>query len=341
MPTRLISSLILSIILHLSKIDYPIKNMEENSDKPEITLPQLLEELKNDSKPLNARNMTKLSALDKSAARPFLEAFAKMSEERRLDFIETLSEMADDDAELDFTLIFAIGMRDTDDGVRARSVAALWESDSRDLMITLLDMIKNDSSEEVRAAAASNLRRFANMADEGRLLLKDKHRIADALLESIHNFNEPVSVRRRALEALGALDIPERDQEIRAAFNSGEPKMKASAIYAMGITFDDKWLPDILKEISNPDAEVRYEAATACGELEDPSAVLALLPLVKDMDTRTRLAAITSLGQIGGPRAKRMLQQLMLSDDEVVSQTAEEALAMSEGSEDPMKFRGF
>lgn len=323
------------------KIDYSLTVMEESSEKAEITLPQLLENLKNESAPLNSKGLRRLSALDKNAAKPFLEVFARMSEERRLDFIETLSEIADDDPELDFTLIFAIGIRDTDDGVRARSVAALWESDSRDFMITLLDMIRNDSSEEVRAAAASNLRRFANMADEGRLLAKDKHRIADALLETIHNFNEPVSIRRRAVESLGALAIPERDQEIRAAFNSGDPKMKASAIYAMGITFDDKWLPDILKEIHNPDAEVRYEAATACGELEAQSAILALLPLVKDVDTRTRLAAITSLGQMGGPQARRMLEQLMLSDDEVVSQTAEEALAMSEGGEDPMKFRGF
>ncbi len=314
--------------------------MQEKSDKSEISLPQLLEELKNESKPLNARNMAKLSALDKNAAKPFLEAFTKMSTERRMQFMETLSEMADDDAEMDLTLIFAIGMRDPDDDVRARSVAALWENDSRDLMVTMLDMVKNDSSEEVRAAAASNLRRFAYMAEDGRLLLKDKHRIADVLLESIRNFNEPVTVRRRALESLGPLEIPERDQEIRAALNSGEPKMKASAIFAMGITFDPKWLPDILKEISNPDAEVRYEAATACGELEDPSAILALLPLVKDVDTRTRLAAITSLGQIGGSQAKRMLEQLMLSDDDTVRQTAEEALALAEGSEDPMKFRG-
>ena len=313
--------------------------MQEKSDKSEISLPQLLEELKNESKPLNARNMAKLSALDKNA-KPFLEAFTKMSTERRTQFMETLSEMADDDAEMDFTLIFAIGMRDPDDDVRARSVAALWENDSRDLMVTMLDMVKNDSCEEVRAAAASNLRRFAYMAEDGRLLLKDKHRIADVLLESIRNFNEPVTVRRRALESLGPLEIPERDQEIRAALNSGEPKMKASAIFAMGITFDPKWLPDILKEISNPDAEVRYEAATACGELEDPSAILALLPLVKDVDTRTQLAAITSLGQIGGSQAKRMLEQLMLSDDDTVRQTAEEALALAEGREDPMKFRG-
>ena len=182
--------------------------MEENTEKPEITLPQLLEELKNESKPFNARNLTKLSSLDKSAAKPFLEVFTRMSQERRLNFIETLSEMADDDAELDFTLIFAIGIRDLEDGVRARSVTALWESDSRDLMVTMLDMLRNDSSEEVRAAAASNLRRFANMADEGRLLLKDKHRIADGLLEALHNSSEPVAVRRRALESLGALDIP-------------------------------------------------------------------------------------------------------------------------------------
>ncbi len=315
--------------------------MEESTEKPEITLPQLLEDLKNEAKSLNAKNLRKLSALDKNAARPFLEAFVKMSQERRIAFVDMLSEMADDDAELDFTLFFALGIRDSEDDIRARSVAALWESDSRDFMLTLLDMIRNDSSEEVRAAAASNLRRFANMADEGRLLARDKLRITDALLETIRNFNEPVSVRRRALESLGALDIPERDTEIRAAFNSREPKMKASAIYAMGITFDQKWTLDILKEIANPDDDVRYEAATACGELEDPSAILALLPLVKDVDTKTRLAAITSLGQIGGPQARRMLQQLMLSDDAVVSQTAEDALAMSEGGEDPMKFRGF
>ena len=93
----------------------------------------------------------------------------------------------------------------------------------------------------------------------------------------------------------------------------------------------------MLRELTNPSAEIRYEAARAVGEMGDEAHVLALVPLADDDDdTEVRLAAIWSLGQLGGRQAAVALIRLKSSDEPAIAEAADEALNELRYAVDPL-----
>ena len=71
---------------------------------------------------------------------------------------------------------------------------------------------------------------------------------------------------------------------------------------------------------------MRYEAAHACGDLQNPGALPALKRLLNDPDDEVREAAVWALGQIGGDRAKKLLNEIAQGNDESLAEAAAEAL---------------
>jgi HEAT repeat protein len=71
----------------------------------------------------------------------------------------------------------------------------------------------------------------------------------------------------------------------------------------MGRSADNYWIATLIDELQNDDAEIRYEAATACGMIEDEEAVPYLIDLLADDDAEVREQAIVALGAIGGEDA--------------------------------------
>ncbi|MEE8419506.1 MAG: HEAT repeat domain-containing protein, partial [Dehalococcoidales bacterium] len=82
--------------------------------------------------------------------------------------------------------------------------------------------------------------------------------------------------------------------------------------------------------------EVRYEAAGACGELEDESAVPRLIELIEDFDADVQMAAIQALGKIGNLEAKECLQQCLEDENELVRDTAKQVLEDLANFQDPL-----
>jgi len=76
----------------------------------------------------------------------------------------------------------------------------------------------------------------------------------------------------------------------------------------------------------NPNPELRYEAARACGELQLGEAVPELEELIDDSDPEVREAALWALGQIGGSRAREVLEYYCDAEDEATRVAAEAAL---------------
>jgi len=143
-------------------------------------------------------------------------------------------------------------------------------------------------------------------------------------------------VRRRSLESLSPLSVPEVRKAIASAYARGNERLRIGAIYAMGRNCDHEWVPILLKETSNSDAERRFEAATALGELGDSDAVPRLIELGNDPDSEVRMAALQSLGKIGGSKARECLQSCMSSRDAAVIDAARQALDELKANEDPL-----
>jgi len=208
----------------------------------------------------------------------------------------------------------------------SEAINGLWENEEPALIPVLIDLLNNDPEEKVQATAAQALGRFALMAEINSIAPKYAIQVGQALLDIFNDRNKSVEVRRRALEAVSPLTTEQVKTAIKTAYESLDERLKISAVYAMGKNCDTKWLPFVLKELKNSDAEIRYEAVTACGEIGDEDIMQYLIPAVNDEDIDVAGAVIQALGKIGGNEAKLYLQKHADEPNEAVKDAIETAL---------------
>src|SRR5258708_20575836 len=102
--------------------------------------------------------------------------------------------------------------------------------------------------------------------------------------------------------------------------------MRASAVFAMGRSFDDKWAPTVLHELGSDEPQMRYEAARAVGELQLNDALPQLADMVADDDREIMEMAIWAFGEIGGDDARRLLEDVIERADESADGSIDHAL---------------
>ena len=304
-----------------------------------MTQERAISELADPGKPVEHSDLTPFSGLSRSAAAGFMSSWRRIPAERRRQALDRMAEMADDNIELDFTAALRACLRDTDAGVRERAARGLWDSDDRALVRPLIEMMLNDESGAAKAAAATALTKFAEMASEGKTSRRDGDRIRQALLSAIERDDEDVETRRRAIEAVACFNSARVKTIIADAYADAEPRLKRSAIYAMGKSSDEVWMPTVLREMRSADPSIRFEAATACGMLGDEDAVPYLANMLEDADREVQLAAARALGTIGGGAARTALARAARTGDAAIEEAAEEALAEMDFEEDPIGFR--
>ena len=299
---------------------------------------EIISELQNSDKPLSSVKLTELSSINSEELQLFKEVWPTIERKRRQQAVSRLVALAEENFELDFDNVFKNCLDDPDAEVRSRAIDGLWENEEPSLINTLLNLLEHDRSERVQAATAAALGRFVMLAEHQKLHSSYSSRIYQALLAAIGDNSQALEVRRRALEAIAPMGSPKVEKAISEAYHNGHPKLRASSIYAMGKNCNPAWLPILLKELANADAEIRYEAAGACGEIGEEEAVPYLTNLVEDPDLEVQLATIQALGKIGGTEAKNRLEQCLDDDSEVIQQAAEQALRELNEGEEPLSF---
>jgi HEAT repeat protein len=317
--------------------------MRKRNRNPETSILFSIEEtiadVANSNKPLLNSRLIALSNLDSEEQHILEQAWVTIEMKRRQQIVYRLVELSEGNFELNFDSIFKICLKDQDKEVRSKAIEGLWENEEVSLISPLVNLLEQDTSEKVQAAAATALGKFAMLGEYDKLRSCHTSKIYQALITTINTTSKALEVRRRALEALAPLSIPQVKKIIAEAYQSHNFKLKISAIYAMGKNCDRHWLPTLLKELANADAEIRYEAAGACGELGEEEAVSYLVELIIDTDVNVQLAAIQALGKIGSSEAKTCLERCLNSPSETIRQVATQALNELETWEDPLSFR--
>jgi len=280
--------------------------------------------------PLEDAVLYNLSNLHGEALVALADAWPAVPDERRQRIVARLAEIAEADFEADFSELLKIALHDPDAHVRTAAIEGLWEVDDVILVRPMVHMLRRDPSILVREAAASALSRFALLAELGRLSARLAQKVWDVLWEAVHDPEQDLSVRRRSIEALAYFDRPEVRRVIEAAYADDEPKMRVSAVFAMGRSSDQDWSEIVLAELETDDPEMRYEAARACGELRLTEATGQLSRLVADVDPEVKMVAVWSLGQIATPEARRVLEICYEQGDEALQDAADDALAEME-----------
>lgn len=293
-------------------------------EKESERLKETIEVLARD-KPETAR-LYELSNLHGEALQVLKQAWPTLPDERREQIVSRLAEIAEADFEVDYTEVFKLCIGDPSPRVRAAAIEGLWEAEDASLVRPMVEMLRHDPSVTVRQAVAAGLSRFALMAELKRLPPRLAELVWHALWEAAHDPEQDLSVRRRSIEALAYFDRPEVTELIRQAYADDEPKMRVSAVFAMGRSSDQEWAEVVLAELETDDVEMRYEATRACGELKLIEATQQLSWMVADADVEVKMAAVWSLGQIGTPEARRVLEICFEQGDEALQDAAEEAL---------------
>ena len=304
-----------------------------------MTFERYLQDLGNEDKPLKHSDLPQLSSLSSEDLVEFNAVWLSLSTVRKNEILSELVELCEDNLDVDFTSVFRTCLGEADEQVRERATRGLWESDDRVIIRPIISLLNSDPSPKVRSAAATSLGKFAEMAQDGKLLSRDAERIQQALLSLAENKSEELEVRRRAIEAVASFNSPEIEEIIRDAYHNGDAELKQSSLYAMGKSSDSRWLPIVLNETHDQDAAIRYEAATACGQLGDESSVPHLIRLIKDEDFQVQLSAVHALGALGGQLAKQALLQCLKMEDEPLEQAAQAALDETGFDDDPLGFR--
>ena len=303
-----------------------------------MSLERCLRHITEAGRPLSHPALIELSNLSPDELGLFSRAWPKVPAERKHKVMERLVVMAEDNAELDFSSIFRLCFKDPDDVVRQKAITGLWEFEDRSLILSLIELLNSDSSGHVRASAASALGKFAALAQDGKILSKDGELVKACLIKALQDKKEWLEVRRRALEAAAPFNTPDVNEYIHWAYGSDDLSLKSSSLYAMGTTGEPQWLALLFKELQSPNPPIRYEAANACGVMDEEEAAPHLIPLLNDDDLQVQLAAITALGKVGGPLAKRALRRCLKKEDPVMEDAARAALENIGAVEDPLAF---
>lgn len=294
-----------------------------------------LAELRDLSKSMAISKLANLSDLSPEEADIFRREWPDIDVARRRQIVGRLAELAEDNFELAFDDVFRSCLSDADGEVRVKAIEGLWGCEERSLIDPLIRLLLENAEDSVRAAAADGLGRFAMLAELGKLPESDAEKVEEALLTAFNKGNEQLDVRRRVLEAISPLTKPQVEEMIRQAYRSDSLEFQVSAMYAMGRNCNPGWLPILLKELRNPNPQLRFEAVRACAELEAEEAVPHLIELTRDNDAEVRISAIEALGQIGGSEAREGLQRCLDNPDEPIRQASQEALEEMGFWEDP------
>ncbi|MFP4346588.1 MAG: HEAT repeat domain-containing protein [Anaerolineales bacterium] len=287
---------------------------------------QVWKTLEEEQKTPSEQELVELSGLMDEDLERLKRAWSELSTEERRKLVERLSHMAEADIQMDFGALFRLGMVDPDAEVRATSIEALWEDEDVRLVPELIQALTQDEEEVVRVAAAQSLAHFVLLGELQKIRPRPFEASCEALITVYRNLEASLEERRRALESLAYAGRKEIPPAIEEAYEHPEERMRISAVFAMGRSADPRWKETAVRELRNPNPEMRFEAARACGELEAREAVPDLIDLAEDVDIEVQEMALWALGQIGGQVARRTLESYTESENEALRVAAETAL---------------
>tara|TARA_Y100000588_G_scaffold19367_1_gene19863 strand:+ start:14355 stop:15182 length:828 start_codon:yes stop_codon:yes gene_type:complete len=268
----------------------------------------------------------------------FQLAWESLSTDRKKETLDELTNLSESDIEMDFSLIFLIGISDKNPLIRETSVLGLWESNDRSLIKPLITLLKDDPSNQVRQAAAMTLATFTQRSQEGKLIHRDSEQIRKALLYAIGDESSDIDTKRRSIETIAHFGSTGIENIILNAHNSHDSKLRQSAIYAMGRTSEAQWIKSLTGNLKDPDPAIRYETASSLGELGDETIIPYLTELLTDDDAEVKASALRSLGQIGGSLAKEIISDYLDDEDNIIKESAVSAMESIRFEENPLGF---
>ena len=213
---------------------------ESGLRKPELTevIKVLKSEAHSDSSTHSSTVIYGLSDLSKHELDRLASVWAGLPAPYKHRILKQLVETSETVFELDFGAFAHMNLTDKSSLVRSTAIELLWSDESVATMRQLLDLARNDRSDDVRAQAFSALGRFILLGEYGDIPPNDAREAQELALITAKDHHAPIQIRCRALEAIANSSHPAAAALIREAYDDGNHLLKVSAIYAMGRTCD-------------------------------------------------------------------------------------------------------
>jgi hypothetical protein len=188
---------------------------------------------------ITTEHLKALSDLSRIEVRQLAGIWPTIPESVRVDALRRFEQIAEDSVEFQFGRIFRMALDDSSPVARQLAISGLWEDESLDLIERFVAIMETDESIDVRAQAVRALAAFANKAAVEEIDAESAARVRDALKSAVENIDQSELVRRSALESIAVFgDAVGVNDLIAEAYDSDDPAMRASAIYAMGRCLD-------------------------------------------------------------------------------------------------------
>ena len=288
---------------------------------------KMIAELMDGSRGLTRRSLQEYSDIPPAALEAVLEAWPNIKLDRKRTLLEGLQSLNESDTLVSFDDFARALLTDPEAEVRLRAIRLLDECDDVKLIPIFLKILADDADTETRAEAASSLGKYIELGELEEIPAKTQRQVEDALLEKA-NSEDSLIVRRNSLEALGYSSRPEVITLIESAYHRSTPDWQASALFAMGRSYDERWEEQVLSSLLDESPIVRLAAVEAAGELALTSARTILFQVLEEEEEdEITSAAIWSLSQVGGEDVRVYLENLIdLAEDDEQTEFLQEAL---------------
>jgi HEAT repeat protein len=284
---------------------------EPGDNEARATPDQVIAAIVDEANAIPFHDLPALSEADNATAGKLLNMWPKIQPARRREVLATLQRLGEEDSTLDFDRVHLTALQDPDPATRILAIRGLWEQEREDVMRLLVTTLRADPEASVRGEAANVLGQYVVSMEFGMIPEDAAEFLSEALRDTVEDGAEEEEVRARALESLGASSEEWVAEMIAEYYESGTSRMRLATIRAMGRNASDDWLPVLIYNFDDDDAETRAAAATSAGQLLLDAAVEPLAALTEDTDDEVQIAAVNALGEIAGEAAEAVLTRLL------------------------------
>jgi len=280
--------------------------------KKKIQFQSIIDALLDDDADFPEYFLSSFSDIDGKDFIQLVSIWNQITPERKANLFENLEILNETDTLLDFNNIAQLALTDPNAVVRASGIRMLWDYENEKNIPVLIELLKNDIDQGVRAEAAGALGKYVYLGEIEEISQTNLKNIEKELLKVMRS-SESELVRQKALEALGFSSREEIPSLILNAFQSGDVNWLIYAISAMGRSADEVWSSQVLSMLAHPELKVQIEAVKAAGELEIKQAKKLLLKFVLESESDEDLwvQSIWALSKIGGENVQKVFEKLL------------------------------
>ena len=184
-----------------------------------------------------------------------------------------MTDLAQDNVDLNFDAVYKLALQDDEAAVRAAALRGLVEYEGRDLIPTLVELLREDTDPDVRREAAIALGRYALASELGHLGAKRNAAIRRGANRERRGHRRGRARARPRHRGAGRAQRRGDRQPDREHLRRGQHLAQGRRRRRDGPQRNECWLPIVLREMENRAPEMRHAAAFAAGEIGEDEAV--------------------------------------------------------------------